>query len=124
MVAMVSAYAAPTVIDGTVYSGSTTGSDPVPGVTVDVTCESNPMSDVTDSEGEYFVFYDEGQCDIGETATACVGDVCAEGVVSDGFENLNILGVDIFNVPEFSLFTAGAALTGSVLLFVALRKRN
>ena len=95
----------PTDIDGTVYSDG--GITPLPGVTVDVTCEGNLLSDVTsDPSGEYFVEYVPGDCSLGEEVTACVGTVCNSGIVEDHFTNLNILGVDIFNVPEFSLMTA------------------
>ena len=119
------AWATPTIVDGKVYSGPTTASAPVVGATVDETCDTaTPSSDVTDATGEYFVGFETG-CDLGDTAQSCVGSICNSAVVNETLaQQINIVGVDIFNVPEFGVLAAVAALAGSGILFFTIRKRK
>ena len=125
LISMSLARATLTVVDGTVYSGPTTASAPVVGVTVDVECldtGSTSSAVTTDPEGEYLTAV---ECEIGDTVESCVGAICNDAEVTDTLvQELNIVGVDIFNVPEFGVLAAIAALAGSGILFMTIRKRN
>lgn len=118
------AFAAETVINGKVYSGNDINSPVVVGANVDVTCNETLLSSTTDDTGYYFVMYGDEICPMGSSAQACVGSVCNSGTVNDTLEQFNITGVDIFNVPEFSVITAMVALVGATAMFVVIRKRN
>ncbi|MFH1917477.1 MAG: hypothetical protein ABIJ21_09525 [Nanoarchaeota archaeon] len=117
---------APTVVVGKVYSGNDINSPPVPDVMVDVTCMGNVESDVTNDIGRYMVVFDGGECALYENVSACVGDICGYGIVETCLEpnQLLILGVDIFNVPEFGIVAASVALAGAVAGFVFLRRKH
>lgn len=118
------AWATPTIVNGKVYSGPTTASPVVSGAMVDVECleTASTAFDDTDAFGEYFTAVD---CEIGYTVESCVGAICNSAVVNNTLpQQLNIVGVDIFNVPEFSVITALVALAGATVVFVVVRKRN
>jgi hypothetical protein len=117
----------PTIVEGKVYSGNTIYTPPVEGAKVDVTCDSATLtSDPTDANGFYYVTFNCEECGMDDNVQACVGSVCSDTVmVSEWLPNpLNIVGVDIFNVPEFGALAASVAVTGGVLGFLLLRKRN
>jgi len=119
----------PTFINGIVYSGDAS-SPPVPGIMVDVTCLGNTLSDETDSNGWYNALFDPNSdpfytCPLGSNVTACVGDKCNWGIVQDCLDNqINIVGIDIFNIPEFGLLAGGIAVIGAVGGFFLLRRRD
>jgi len=114
----------PTVIDGHVYSGDTMSTPPVEGVTVEVTCEGNVVSDATDNEGYFRVLYNAGDCSLGSSATACAGSVCDTKTVMEHTSHINILGFKLFDVPEFGLIAAGLALGGAGIGFATIRRRK
>jgi hypothetical protein len=117
----------PTLINGVVYSGDNINTPPVPNVQVDVTCNGVEHSGMTDDPAGYYavVFDPTENCDIGMQVEACVGDTCNDGIIGDCFQNpMNVLGVDIFNVPEFGLIAGGVAITGAIAGFLFLRKKN
>ena len=116
------AYASPTVVNGIVYSGSDIDSPVVVGATVNVSCNGYDVSGPTDSKGKYFLLFKDGLCPADKTATACVGDVCNSGT-GEELGDLDIFGVDIFNVPEFSLIAGLTALAGSLIAFFVIRRK-
>ncbi|MFH1134298.1 MAG: hypothetical protein V1735_07480 [Nanoarchaeota archaeon] len=115
-----------TIVNGIAYSGDNISTDPVPSVMVDVTCNSNIISDETNSEGYYAVFFGPYTCNQGDEVSACVGDICGYGVVEECLQpnELNILGIDIFGVPEFSVIAGSLALLGAGAGYMFLRKRK
>jgi hypothetical protein len=115
----------PTLVNGVVYSGNDINSPVVPDAQVDVTCNNNLLSDMTNAQGYYSVVYAPGECNIGSSVEACVGETCGQGIVQDCFDNpINILGIDIFNVPEFGLIAGVTAIAGALAGFMFLRKKN
>lgn len=117
-----------TYINGVVYSGADLSTPPVPNVQVDVTCNGYTHSSMTADPSGYYglIFSDAENCNVGEPVQACVGSVCNTKAVLTCLEanQLNVLAVDIFNVPEFGLVAASVALAGAVAGFVFLRKKN
>jgi hypothetical protein len=117
----------PTMVNGQVFSGPDSTSLPVAGVTVDVTCNGVTHSaETADPSGWYGVIFQiPDNCNIGMTATSCVGSNCEEAVIEDCFSNpINIVGIDIFNVPEFGLVAASVAMAGAVAGFIFLRRKK
>lgn len=117
----------PTMVNGQVFSGPDSTSLPVPGVTVDVTCNGVTHSAVTaDPSGWYGVIFQINEnCNIGMTAMSCVGTNCEEAEIKECFENpINIVGIDIFDVPEFGLVAASVAMAGAVAGFIFLRRKK
>ena len=55
-----------TVVDGTVFTGANMWTTPAAGVSVDVTCEEEADSVVTDSDGYFSVVFGAGDCSMGE----------------------------------------------------------
>lgn len=118
-------------VHGIVYSGPGIDSPIVEGVEVDVRCWSGSHDDTltslpTDSTGYFDVLFDMGNCNLGDNIQACVADKCSAVVTAeDELPNpLVIVGVDIFNVPEFTAVAVGIAAFGGILGFLFLRKRN
>ncbi|MEM4260349.1 MAG: hypothetical protein QXG00_03875 [Candidatus Woesearchaeota archaeon] len=118
-------------VHGIVYSGAGIDSPPVEGVEVDVRCWSESHDHTltslpTDSTGYFDVLFDFNNCFIGDNVQACVGNKCSAIVTAeDELPNpLIIVGVDIFNVPEFTAVAVGLAATGGIVGFLFLRKRN
>jgi parallel beta-helix repeat protein len=86
-----------TIISGHIYGGENLPAPPVPGAQVEVTCNNQVKSDITDENGFYNVeFLDEENCDIGETVMVCVGETCTENLVSMCVMNINLL----INIPN------------------------
>jgi hypothetical protein len=123
-----SVFALDTMVQGKVYSGNSDLTPVVVGANVDVTCwhsdATKTLSDTTNSEGYYEVLFDADDCQMGDDVQSCVGSVCSDKTkVQDELEQVNIVGVDIFNVPEFTAVAMGVALAGGILGFMYLRKR-
>ena len=125
------AFALNTVVNGMVYSGDTIATPPVDGAEVTVTCEYDSQSwQLTDTTemGYYYVEFQDPACPLGSLATveACLGPACggANEYVIDSNSFINILGLDIFGVPEFSAIAAGVALLGAGTVFAYLRRRH
>lgn len=121
-----------TVVNGIVYSGDNIDTDPVVGAEVTVTCEDGGNTwietDTTIEDGYYHVEFMFPDCPLGSmvTAEACYGGNCgsASDYVIDNNEWVNILGLDIFGVPEFGAIAAGVALVGAAAGFFVLRRRK
>ena len=117
-----------TYINGMVYSGDGISSPVVNNTEVIVTCNTNTLNDVTGMggvDGKYEVLFQDNTCPFGATVHSCVGTKCSQDFIVDSeLEQVNINGVDIFNVPEFGIATAMLALVGATLMFVVIRKRN
>lgn len=121
-----------TVVNGIVYSGETIDSDPVVGAEVTVTCEFGEdtwiETDTTIESGYYHVEYNYPDCPVGATVTseACLEGNCgsASDIVMDTNEWVNIVGINIFGVPEFGTIAAGVALVGAAAGFFVLRRRK
>lgn len=114
-----------TVISGTVYNGVIT--NPVPGVTVKVTCNGgNEQTTTTGGDGSYAVDYDQEVCANGDSASATVGSVTRTRTVHNLTANIDFADIDIpvSQVPEFGLIPGAFAAMTSVGAFLGLRRRK
>lgn len=114
-----------TLITGMVYDEDTiTG---VAGTEVSVVCNQLTLTDTTDENGYYYVYYNNCDCPIGSNvvATATEFGTSEENTVIASGANINI-GVAVIDVPvpEFSTIAAGIALVGAIAGFIFLRRKN
>jgi|SRR3989338_440268 len=114
----------PTVVDGHVYTGVNMFTPPAVGVEVDVTCEEETDTVVTNSEGYFSVVFGVGDCSLGEEVTACAGEVCDTRTLIGETTRINLLGFKLFDVPEFGAVAASLAVAGAGIGYLALRRRK
>ena len=111
-------------VGGTVYSQGI--DSPVVGnVDVVVHCEGNTENTLADDNGEYITYFNSGECGIGDNIYSCVKNTCSDKIVIQDCDlnTLYIMGVDIFNVPEFGVIAAGVAMIGGLCGYFFLRKK-
>ena len=118
-----SVLAVPTVVNGVAYSGSGITSAPNADVNVEVTCNGNEESDLTDANGAFRVVFEENECANGDSVEACVGENCESKTVLGGVTRFNLLEIKLFDVPEFSTVAASMAVVGAGLGYALLRRR-
>ena len=114
----------PTVIDGHVYSGESMFTPPVEGVEVEVSCNLNTATDVTDVDGYFRVVFAAGDCPLSSEVEACAGSQCDTRTLIGSTTRINLLGFKLFDVPEFGLIAAGLALGGASIGYAVLRRRK
>ena len=113
-----------TVVDGTVFTGANMWTTPAAGVSVDVTCEEETDTVVTNSEGYFRALFEAGDCSLGEEVTACAGEVCDTRELIGETTRINLLGFKLFDVPEFGAVAASLAVAGAGVGYLALRRRK
>ncbi len=114
----------PTLVDGHVYTGANMFTPPAVGAEVDVTCEGETDTVSTDDEGYFRALFAIGDCSLGEDVTVCSGSSCDTRTLIGQSARINLLGVKLFDVPEFGAIAATLAVAGAGAGYIALRRRK
>jgi hypothetical protein len=117
--------AATTVVNGQV----TDESGPVEGASVIATCGGETLSDTTDAEGKYYLYYPSDICGEGATVTVEASkdgkSGSGEGTVVGLTAEINVALVNVsIGIPEFTTVAIPAILTLGGYLATRRRRRK
>lgn len=119
-----------TIVGGTIYQDDI--SNVINGAEVTVTCNGNPLTTTSSSNGAYSVVFDCSQCAYGDVVSvsaqkeALTGE--EEGEIDMNYElpcsiMLNVGIVNVPMVPEFGMFVGGLTILGALGAFLIVRRK-